>query len=310
MKKKLIICVAIICVLICSLICVKYINYHNDKYDFSSEKEMIEFLNGTWENSEDSESSEKLVFGKDCYLFWNSDSLHQANKESISDIDYKKSKFNFSYYCFKIAKDGSLVSKESTYIKSSDKTELPLCFYSNNLEEDTVKEFSENLFSNYDSFDKFTTFKIDDGKKIEQGNFYPDEVAIRCYYKYFEQSKSLYLICKFQNISYNISFFDRCDFLINDNVYSFQIDDVDYEMSRKSSNKYINYGIKIIDEYDYEILKTIANSNDIIFGRFYEDNSYTSFTLSDTDKKDLKCVLDDYANIINSNKGKDKYSFD
>ena len=91
-------------------------------------------------------------------------------------------------------------------------------------------------------------------------------------------------------------------------MYSFKIDDVDYY--KNSANKYINYGIKIIDEYDYEILKKIANSDDVILGRFYDDNSYTTFTLSDIDKKDLKCVLDDYTNIINSNKGKEKYSFD
>ncbi|MFR7828937.1 MAG: hypothetical protein ACLU23_04045 [Eubacterium sp.] len=304
MKKKLILCLAIICALILSLISIKYIQYSNDKYAFSSEKEMIEFLNGTWENSE---NSEKMVFGRDCYYFWDSDSFHDANKESISDIDYKNSKFTFSYQKFKIVKNGSLVCQKSIYTKSSDKTELPIYFYSNNLDENTVKKFSENLFSTYDSFDKFTTFKIDDIKKLEQGNFYPEEVPIRCYYNYHYDSKSISLICKFQNIGYHISSFDRCDFLIDDNVYSFKIDDVDYH--KNSRNKYINYGIKIIDEYDYEILKKIANSDDVILGRFYDDNSYTSFTLSDIDKKDLKCVLDDYTNIINSNKGKEKYSF-
>lgn len=304
MKKKLILCISIICALILFLICIKYIQYNNDKYAFSSEKEMIEFLNGTWENSE---NSEKMVFGKDCYYFWDSNSFHDANKESVSDIDYKNSKFIFSYQKFKIAKNGSLVTDGSTFTKSSDKTELPLYFYSNNLDENTVKKFSENLFSAYDSFDKFTTFKIDDIKKLEQGNFYPEEVPIRCYYNYHYDSKEISLICKFQNIGYHISSFDRCDFLINDNVYSFKIDDVDYY--KNSRNKYINYGIKIIDEYDYEILKTIANSDDVILGRFYDDNSYTSFTLSDNDKKDLKCVLDDYTNIINSNKGKEKYKF-
>lgn len=305
MKKKLILCLAIICTLILSLISIKYIQYNNDKYAFSSEKEMVEFLNGTWE---DSENSEKMVFGRDCYYFWDSDSFHNANKESISDIDYKNSKFTFNYQKFKIVKNGSLVCQESTYTKSSDKTELPIYFYSNNLDENTVKKFSENLFSTYDSFDKFTTFKIDDIKKLEQGNFHPEEVPIRCYYNYYYDSKRISLVCKFQNISYNISSFDRCDFLINDNVYSFKIDDVDYY--KNSANKYINYGIKIIDEYDYEILKKIANSDDVILGRFYDDNSYTTFTLSDIDKKDLKCVLDDYTNIINSNKGKEKYIFD